>query len=137
MVVEEQTLHGSSKLREKGHRSSRGTARWLHLREETLITGASVSCYGGKYFIFVRVDVCGIAFKESDKGFLSGLSCPFGNVNVDIVESRGGMGVVNRGYGRTCRWVRAVDPLLKGMATLHFAAASREAGLVSVWRGAH
>ena len=86
MVVEEQTLQ--SKLREKSRRSSRGTARWLHLRKETLITRASVSCYGGKYFIFMRVDVCGIAFEG--RALMFG-TLPFGRGRVSGQGSPGAL----------------------------------------------
>ena len=91
--------------------------------------GSGRSCHDGKYFIFVQVDVPGVAFKGSGKGFAGGLSCPSDKVYVDVVESYGGVGVVDRGYGRTCRWVRAGDPLLEGVTTLHFGAASRQASI--------
>ena len=61
------------------------------------------------------------------KGFPSGLSCPSDKVDVDMVENCGGLGVMNRGYGRTCRWVRVGSPLLEGVAILHFGATSRQA----------
>ena len=51
-----------------------------------------------------------VTFKGNGKGFPSEISFPSDKVDVDVIESCGGVGVVNRGYGRTCRWVRAGDP---------------------------
>jgi hypothetical protein len=133
MAVEDQTLHGSSRLLwfcdcevidQVGVQPVGST--WERRHESP---GSGRSCQDGKYFIFVQVDVPSVAFKGSGKGFAGGLSCPSDKVNVDVVESYGGVGVVDRGYGRTCRWGRAGDPLLEGAATLHFGAASRQASI--------
>ena len=81
----------------------------LLLRHHQL-PGSGQSGYCGKYFI-IQVDVppC-VTFKGNSKGFPSGTSFPSDKVDIDEIESYGGVGVVNRGYGRTCRWVRVGDP---------------------------
>ena len=110
MAVEDQTLHGSSRLDcevidQVGVQPVGST--WGRRHESP---GSGRSRYDGKYFVFVQVDVLpNVAFKGSGKGFAGGLSCPSDKVYVDVVESYGGVGVVDRGYGCTCRWVRAGD----------------------------
>ena len=44
-----------------------------------------------------------VTFKGNGKGIPSEIiSFPSDNVDVDVIESCGGVGVVNRGYGCTC-----------------------------------
>jgi hypothetical protein len=71
-----------------------------------------------------------VTFKGNGKGFPSGISFPSDKVNVDVIESCGGEGVVNCGYGCTCRWVRVGAggaPFLEGVAALRCATASSQA----------